>query len=108
LRRIFGPKRYKVTGDWRKLHNEELHNMYSSPSIIRNIESRMMTWSGHVVRMGTKRNAYRILLEKATRKETTGKTNVSWWIILKWILERYEVVCIGLIRRTIATSGGLL
>jgi hypothetical protein len=48
LRRIFGPKRNEVTGGWRKLHNEELHNLYSSPSIIRNIESRMMTWAGHV------------------------------------------------------------
>jgi hypothetical protein len=52
LRRILGPKRDKVTGDWRKLHNEELHNLYSSPNIIRMIKSRRMRWAGHVGRMG--------------------------------------------------------
>jgi hypothetical protein len=58
LRRIFGPKRDEVTGGWRKLHYEELHNLYSSPSIIRIIKSRRMRWAGHVTRMGEKRNAY--------------------------------------------------
>jgi hypothetical protein len=58
LRRIFGPKRDEVTGGWRKLHNEELHNLYSSPSIIR------MRWAGHVARMGEKINACRILVGK--------------------------------------------
>jgi hypothetical protein len=57
LRRIFGPKRDGVTGDWRKLHNEELHNLYSSPSVIRMIKSRRMRWTRHVARMGAKRNA---------------------------------------------------
>jgi hypothetical protein len=52
LRRIFGPKRDEVTGGWRKLHNEELHNLYSSPSIIRMIRLRRMIWAGHVARMG--------------------------------------------------------
>jgi hypothetical protein len=52
LRRIFGPKRDNVTGDWRKLHNEELHNLCSSPNINRMIKSRRMRWAGHVVRMG--------------------------------------------------------
>jgi hypothetical protein len=56
LRRIFGPKRNGVTGGWRKLHNSELHNLYSSPSIIRIIKSRRMRWAGHVARMGEKRN----------------------------------------------------
>jgi hypothetical protein len=55
LRRIFGPKRDGVTGRWRKLHNEKLHNFYSSPSIIRIIKSRKMRWAGHVARMGEKR-----------------------------------------------------
>jgi hypothetical protein len=58
LRRIFGPKRDRVTGEWRKLHNEELHNLYSLPSIIRIIKLRRMRWVGHVARMGEKRNLY--------------------------------------------------
>jgi hypothetical protein len=58
LRRIFGLKRDEVTREWRKLHNEELHNLYSSPNIIRMIKSRKMKWAGHVARMGEKRNAY--------------------------------------------------
>jgi hypothetical protein len=61
LRRIFGPKRDGVTGWWRKLHNEELHNLYSSSSIIRDIKSRRMRWAGHVARMTEKRNVYRLL-----------------------------------------------
>jgi hypothetical protein len=56
LRRIFGPKRDGLTGGWKKLHNEELHNLYSSPSIIRVIKLRRMRWAGHVARMGEKRN----------------------------------------------------
>jgi hypothetical protein len=56
LRRMFGPKRDEVTGGWRKLHNEELHNLSSSPNIIRIIMSRRMRWAGHVARMGEKRN----------------------------------------------------
>jgi hypothetical protein len=74
LRRIFGLKRDEVTGGWRKLHNEELHNLHSSPNIIR-IKSRRIRWAGHVARMGEKRNAYRILGGgESRRKETTGKT----------------------------------
>jgi hypothetical protein len=64
LRRIFGPNRDEVTGEWRKLHNEELHNLYSSPYIIRIIKSMRMRWAGHAARMGEKRNAYRILVGK--------------------------------------------
>jgi hypothetical protein len=69
LRRIFKLKRDEVMGGWRKLHTEELHNLYS-PSIIRMIKSRRMRWAGNVARMGETRNAYR----KDGRKETTGKT----------------------------------
>jgi hypothetical protein len=68
LRRIFGPKRDEVTGDWRKLHNEEFHNLYSSPNIIRMIKSRRMICTGHVARMRAKRNAYRILVGKPRGK----------------------------------------
>jgi hypothetical protein len=64
LRRIFGPKRDEVTGEWRQLHNEELHDLYSSPSIIRIIKSRKMRWAGHVARMGEKRNVFRLLVGK--------------------------------------------
>jgi hypothetical protein len=61
-RRIFGPKRDEVTGGWRKLHNEELHGLYSLPSIIRVIKARMMRWVGYVARMGEVRVAYNILI----------------------------------------------
>jgi hypothetical protein len=71
LRRILGPKRDGVTGERRKLPNEELHNLYSSPDIIRQIKSRRMRWSGHVARMGEGRNVYRVLVGKARRKKTT-------------------------------------
>jgi hypothetical protein len=62
LRRLFEPKRDEVTGEWRKLHNEELHDLCSSPSIIRIIKSRRMRWTGHVARMGEKKKAYRLLV----------------------------------------------
>jgi hypothetical protein len=68
LRRIFGPKRDEVTSEWRKLHNKELHDLYSSPSIIRIMKSQRMRWAGHVARMGEKRNAYRLLVGKPDRK----------------------------------------
>jgi hypothetical protein len=64
LRRIFGPKRDEVTEEWRKLHNEELNDLYSSPSIIRIIKSRRMRWAGHVARMAETGNAYRLLVGK--------------------------------------------
>jgi hypothetical protein len=64
LRKIFGPRRDEVTADWRKLHNEELHNLYSSPNIIRMMKSMRMRWAGHVARMGETRNANRILVGK--------------------------------------------
>jgi hypothetical protein len=64
LRRIFGPRRDEVTGEWRKLHNEELRDLYSSPSKIRIIKLRRMRWAGQVARMGEKRNTYRLLVGK--------------------------------------------
>jgi hypothetical protein len=69
VERIFGPKRDEVTGEWRKLHNEKLRDLYSSPSIIRIIKSqRRMRWAGHVARMGEKRNLYRLLVGKPKGK----------------------------------------
>jgi hypothetical protein len=72
LRRIFGPKRDEVNGEWRKLHNEELHILYSSPNIIRRIKSRRMRWAGHVTLMGE--NSVQSFSGKARGKETTWKT----------------------------------
>jgi hypothetical protein len=65
LRRIFGPKSEEVTGDWRKLHSEELHNLYSSPNIIKQIKSRHMRWTGHVACMGEERKVYKVLVGKS-------------------------------------------
>jgi hypothetical protein len=78
LRMIFGPKRDEVTGGWRKLHNEELHDFYSSPSIIRIMKSRRMRWAGHVARMGEKNNAHRLLVGKPERKRPLGRTRRRW------------------------------
>jgi hypothetical protein len=78
LRRIFGPKRDEVTGDWRKLHNEELHSLYSSPSIIRMIKLRRMRWTGHVARMEAKRDACRILVGKPESKRLLGRPRRRW------------------------------
>jgi hypothetical protein len=78
LRRIFGPKRDGVTRGWKKLHNEELHNLYSSPSIIRIIKSRRMRWAGHVARMGLKRNVYRLLVGNPEGKRPLGRPRRRW------------------------------
>jgi hypothetical protein len=97
LRRIFGPKRDEEKGEWRKLHNEELHNLYSSPNIIRIIKSRRMRWAGHVARMGEKRNAYRILVGKPGGRKSLGRPRRRWvdnikidlrkigWDVVDWI-----------------------
>jgi hypothetical protein len=78
LRRIFEPKRDEVTGSWRKLHNEELHKLYSSPSIIRMIKSRRMRWEGRIARIGEKLNAYRILTGKPEGKRPLGRSRRRW------------------------------
>jgi hypothetical protein len=78
LRRIFGSKRDGVAGGWRKLYNEELHNLYSSTSIIRMIKSRRMRWAGHVARMGEKRNVYRLFVRKPEGKRPLGRPRRRW------------------------------
>jgi hypothetical protein len=78
LASIFGSKRDGVTGRWRKLHNEELHNLYSSPSIIRIIRSRRMRWAGHVERMGEKRNVYRLLVGRPEGKRPLRRLRHRW------------------------------
>jgi hypothetical protein len=77
LRRIFGLKRDEVTGEWRKLHNGELHDLHSSPSIIRIIKARRMRWAGHVARMG-KRNSYRLLVGKPEGRGPLGRPRRRW------------------------------
>ena len=73
LRRIFGPRRDEVIREWRKLHKEELNDMYSLPSIVRVIKSRRMRWAGHMTRMGERRGVYRVLVEKLEGKRQHGK-----------------------------------
>jgi hypothetical protein len=84
LRRIFGLKRDEVTGEWRKLHNEELHNLYSSPDIIRQVKSRRIRWAGHVARMGEERKLYKVLVGKETdhsEDQGVGGKMGSEWIL---------------------------
>jgi hypothetical protein len=78
LKRIFGPKMDEVTGEWRKLHNEELCDLYSSPSLIRIIKSRRMRLEGHVARIGEKRNAYRSSVGKPEGKRPLGRPRHRW------------------------------
>jgi hypothetical protein len=78
LRRIFGPKRDGVMGGWKIVHNEELYNLYSSPSIIRIIKSRRMRWAGHVEQMGEKTNVYRLLVGKPEGKRPLGRLRRRW------------------------------
>ena len=78
LRRIFGPRRDEVTGEWRRLHNEELKDLYSSPNIVRVIKSRRMRWAGHVARMGEERGVYRVLLGKPEGRRPLGRPRRGW------------------------------
>jgi hypothetical protein len=78
LRRIFGPKSDEVTGEWRRLHNKELHALYSSPIIIRVIKSRRLRWAGHVARMGARRDAYRALVGKPEGRRPLGRPRRRW------------------------------
>jgi hypothetical protein len=97
LRRIFGPKRDEVKGEWRKLHNEELRDLYSSPSIIRIMKSRMMRCAGHVARLRAKKNVYRFLVRKPEGNRPLGRPRRRWvdnirmylgevgWVDVDWI-----------------------
>jgi hypothetical protein len=78
LRRIFGPKRDEVTGDWMKLHNEELHKLYSSPDIIRQIKLRRIRWAGHVAHMEEGRKVYKVLVGKPKGKIPLGRPRHRW------------------------------
>jgi len=78
LRRIFGPRRDEVRGEWRRLHKEELNELYSSPNIVRVIKSRRMRLAGHVARMGEERRVYRILVGKPEGKRLQGRPRPRW------------------------------
>ena len=110
LRRVFGPKRDKVTGEWRKLHNEELNDLYSSPNIVRVVKSRRMRWAGHVARMGERRGVYRVLGGETLReRDHLEFPGVDGRIILRWILGNWDVgVWTGSSWLRIETGGGHL
>jgi hypothetical protein len=90
LRRIFGPKRDGVTGEWRRLHNEELYDLYSSKNIFRVIKSRRMRYLGYAARMGENKGTCRILVGKTGGKKPLGRLRRMWRIILKWILKKWD------------------
>ena len=93
LRGIFGTERDEVRWDWRKLHNEELNDLYCSPSIVRVIKTRRMRWAGQVARMGKKRGVYRVLVGKPERKRPLGRPRRRWEDTIKMDLQ--EVGCRG-------------
>jgi hypothetical protein len=94
LRRIFGPKRDEVTGEWRKLHNEDFHDLYSSPTIVRVTESRRMRFEGHLARMGEWRGLYKVLVGKPEGKRPLGSPRRRWENNIKMDLQ--EVECRGI------------
>ena len=91
LRRIFGPRRDEVTGEWRRLHNEELNDLYSSPNIVRVITSRRMRWVGHVARMGEERWVYRVLVGKSEGRRPLVRPKRRWVDSIRMDLQ--EVGC---------------
>ena len=90
LRRIFGPKRDKGTGEWKKLHNEELNDLYSSPSIVWVIKSRRMRWAGHVARMGERKGVYKILVGKPEGEGLLGRPKRRWENNIKMDIQEVE------------------
>ena len=93
LRGIFGPKRDRVTGEWRKLHNEELNDLYSSPNIVRVIKSRIMRWAGHVARMEEGRGVHKVLVGKPEGKRSLGRPRRRWEDNIKMDLQEVGRGC---------------
>ena len=91
LRRIFGPRRDEVTGEWRRLHNDELNDLYSSPNIVRVIKSRRMRWAGHVARTDEERGVYRVLVGKPEGRRPLGRPRRRWVDNIRMVLQ--EVGC---------------
>jgi hypothetical protein len=110
LRRIFGPKRDDVTGEWSKLHNEELNDLYFSPNVVRVIKSRRMRWAEHVARMEERRGVYRVLLGILRERDQLEDPGVDGRIILRWIFRKWWVVreMTGSMWLRIGTGGGNL
>jgi hypothetical protein len=92
--RIFMPKRDELTGEWRKLHNKELNDLYCSRSIVQVIKSRRMSWAGHVARMGERRGTYRVLVRKTEEKRPPGRPRRGWEDNIK--IDLQEVGCVGI------------
>jgi hypothetical protein len=90
LRKIFGPKR-EEDGSWRKMHNDELHSLYSSPNIVRVIKSRRLRWAGHVARIGEGRGVYRVLVGMPDGKRTLGRPSRRWENNIKLILREIGI-----------------
>jgi len=91
--RVFGPKRDEVTGNWRKLHNEELSDLYSLPNIVRVVKSRRIRWAGHVARMGEGRGVHRVMVGKPERKRPLWKPRRRWEDNIKMDLEEVGGGC---------------
>ena len=110
MRRIFGPRRDEVTGEWRRLHNEEINDLYSSLNIVWVIKSRRMRWAGHVARMGEERGVYRVLAGKPDGMRPLGRPRHRWVDYIRMDLQ--EVGCgymdwIGLVQdRQVADACG--
>jgi len=109
LRKVFGPKREEVTGEWRKLHNEELNDLYSLPNIVGVVKSRRVRWAGNVSRMEDDRVVHRVLVGKPEGKRPLWRPRRRWRIILSWIFRKLEgVVGTGWSWLRIGTGGGRL
>ena len=109
LRRILGPKRDGVTGEWRKLHNEELNDLFSSPNIVRVIKLRRMRWAGHVARVEEGRGVHKFWWGNLSEKDHWGDQDVDGRIILRWIFRKREgFVGTGWSWLRIGTAGGRL
>jgi hypothetical protein len=93
LRRVFGPKRDEVTGEWRKLRNEELNDLYSLPNIVRGVNWRRMRWEGHVARMGEERGVHRVLVGKPEGKRTLWRHRRRWEDNIKMDLQEFGEGC---------------
>ena len=93
FRRVFGPKRDEVTGEWRKLHNEELSDLYSLPNIVRVVKSRRMRWAGHMAHMGEGRGVHRVLVGKPEGKRPLGRPRRRWEDNIKMDIQEMGGCC---------------